>query len=53
MTMSEWFCEFEFNMKNAPGNYAGKLTHGDVEDLLDDSELTDDEWWEKHGSSGN
>ncbi len=33
--------------------FAGNLTQGDVDDLLDDLELSDDEWWDKNGASGN
>ena len=50
MTMSEWFALFDLHR---PNPYAGKLTHTRVDDLLHDLELTDDEWWEKHGSTGH
>lgn len=53
MTMSEWYCEFELHIKDAPGAYAGKLTNGVVDDMVDDMQLTDAEWWGKHGSSSN
>lgn len=54
MTLNEWFCEWELNAdSHSPENYAGKLTQGDVDDLMDDNELTDEEWWEKHGNSNS
>jgi len=54
MTMREWYVEFEFyNDKASPDTYAGKLTNGDVDNMIDDAELTTDEWWQKHGSPSN
>lgn len=54
MTMGEWFCEYEFHAdQNGGGTYAGSLTQGDVDDLMDDNELTDEEWWKKHGTPGS
>lgn len=52
MTMAEWYCEWEFNADamGGEGSFAGNLTQGVVDDLLDDLELTDDEWWNKHGA---
>lgn len=49
MTMGEWFCEYEFNAKDAPGSYAGSLTNGDVDKLLDIAEMTDEEWQAEYG----
>ena len=54
MTMGEWYCEYEFHAdQNGGGTYAGNLTQGDVDDLMDDNELTDEEWWKKHGTPGS
>ncbi len=54
MTMREWYVEFEFyNDKASPDTYAGKLTNGDVDNMIDDAELTTEEWWRKHGSTSN
>lgn len=50
MTMNEWFALHEVHR---PNDYAGKLTHDRVDDLLDDIELSDQEWWAKHGSTRN
>lgn len=50
MTVNEWFALFEVNR---PNNFAGSLTHSSVNALQEDMELTDDEWWAKHGSSQN
>ena len=33
MTMPEWFALHEFNRQHQPGDYAGKLTKADVDDL--------------------
>lgn len=51
MTMSEWYCEYELNA-DAMGadTFAGNLTQGVVDDLLDDLELSEEEWWNKHGT---
>lgn len=36
MTVSEWFAEYDLRVTNAPGDkFAGKLTRGDVDELLD------------------
>ena len=54
MTMGEWYCEYELHAdKSDGGTYAGNLTQGDVHDLMDDNELTDEEWWKKHGAPGS
>lgn len=53
MTMGEWYCEYEYyaDKYGIGGTFAGKLTQADVDDLLDDLELTDEEWREKNGTS--
>lgn len=48
MTIPEWFAVWEVNR---PNDYAGTLTHDAVDDLLDDMELNDEEWWDKNGAS--
>lgn len=56
MTLSEWYCEWEFNQGDkagANGTYAGKLTQGDVDDLLDVAHMTDEEWKASYGSANN
>jgi hypothetical protein len=35
MTLSEWWCEWEAKSPQRVGQYAGKLTQSDVDDLLD------------------
>lgn len=50
MTIPEWFALWEIHR---PNDYAGKLTHDLVDDLMDDIDLSDDEWWEKNGASDN
>jgi hypothetical protein len=36
MTIPEWWAEYDLNTKAAPGDkFAGKLTQGDVDDLLE------------------
>lgn len=35
MSMSEWFCEYDFHNSNRPGRFAGKLTEADVDELLE------------------
>lgn len=50
--MAEWYCEYDFHADHVPQDtFAGKLTQGDVDDLLDDLDLTDKEWWEKNGAA--
>ena len=52
MTMSEWWCESEHHSEQqGGGNYAGNLTQGDVEEMQDDLELSDEDWWKKHGAT--
>ena len=54
MTMGEWYCLYEHHSdQQGGGTYAGNLTQGDVDDLMDDNELTDEEWWTKHGTPGS
>ncbi|MDX1489202.1 MAG: phage tail assembly chaperone [Acidiferrobacterales bacterium] len=48
MTIAEWFALWEVHR---PNNYAGNLTHDVVDDLLDDLDLDDEEWWEKNGTA--
>lgn len=33
LTLSEWMAEFDFRAPTVTGGYAGKLTHGDVQEL--------------------
>lgn len=33
MTMPEWFALYEFNRQSQPGDFAGKLTRADVDEL--------------------
>ena len=54
MTMSEWFCEWEFrhgDNAGTEGTYAGKLTQGDVDELMDVMEMSDQEWKASYGST--
>jgi len=48
MTLSEWNALYEFN---SPNKHAGNLTDEDVQSLLDDDDLTDEEWWDKYGAA--
>ena len=49
MTLPEWFAEYEFHSDRDPStDYAGKLTRGDVDAMVDDMELTDDEWMTRY-----
>lgn len=48
MTIPEWFALWEVFR---PNDYAGNLTHDAVDDLMDDLDLTDEEWWSKNGTS--
>lgn len=50
MTMSEWFCEYEHHAdQQDSGTYAGSLTRGDVDELSDRAELTNEEWFKHNG----
>ena len=52
MTISEWYCEYEHQADAAgTGTFAGGLTQGDVDDLVDDLKLTDEEWRKKHDTA--
>lgn len=54
MTMKEWYAEYSFNVDKLGldnTTHAGKLTQDNVDDMLDDMELTDEQWWKKHGST--
>lgn len=54
--MSEWFAEWEFNHGDqigTDGTYAGKLTQGDVDDLLNVIEMSNSEWNRTYGSAQN
>lgn len=33
--MSEWFAEYEMNRPRTKGDYAGNLTRGDVDELME------------------
>lgn len=50
MTIPEWFALWEVHR---PSDYAGNLTHNVVDDLLDDLDLDDEEWWSKNGAPGD
>jgi hypothetical protein len=50
MTLVELMCEAESRRDKVPGkDYAGKLTRGDVMDLIDDLDLSEEEWRAKNG----
>ena len=50
MTMPEWFALYEVNR---PNQHAGNLNDDKVDEMLDDMDLTEGEWWQKYGPSGN
>lgn len=35
MTLPEWFAEYDFHAGKKPGDFAGNLTQGDVDDIED------------------
>ena len=52
--MNEWFAEWETNhgdQVGTEGTYAGKLTQGDVDELLNVIEMSDSEWKKTYGSA--
>lgn len=53
MTMDEWWAEYEAYLDSSSEGHAGNLKGSDVDAILDDLELTDDEWWDKHGRSSS
>ena len=44
MTFPEWFCEADARRDRSRGDYAGKLTRGDVDELQAIAQMTDEEW---------
>ena len=54
MTMSEWYCLYEHHSDQQGGDtYAGNLTRGDVDELSDRAELTNEEWLKQNGPTGS
>lgn len=47
MTLQELFLLLEDSRPRTAGDYQGNLTGGKVDELVERSELTDDEWWNK------
>jgi len=47
MTMVEWMLEARFHMDQSPVGRAAQKR----DEWLEDMEMTDEEWWAKHGTS--
>lgn len=47
MTMPEWMLEADFHISQTPEGRSLKKR----DEWLEDAELTEDEWWAKHGAS--
>lgn len=52
MTAEEFLVLVEFESENAPVN-GGKMTSRQAKEMSVDLDLSDDEWWQKHGVSKN
>lgn len=47
MTVSEWMVEADANFRSTPEG----RTNLKRDEWLDEAEMTDEEWWAKHGAS--
>jgi len=53
MTLGETFLLIDAHRPRMEGDYAGKLRKSDVDEISGSLELSDDEWWAKHGTPRN
>ncbi|MCJ8334566.1 MAG: hypothetical protein MJH10_10035 [Epibacterium sp.] len=51
LTLEEWFLEAEMRRPEMPGDFAGKLTQADVDDLWEVARMTDQEWMQYNGAT--
>lgn len=49
MTAEEFLVIAQLEADNAPVRDGGKMRHRDVRELTSDLDLSDEEWWLKHG----
>lgn len=49
MTMQEWSAEYQFHAEQSP-EYKKSVR---IAEMAEDLELSDEEWWAKHGTPGN